>query len=232
MKRFMLLALVFLFVAVSAFAAIQNTPHDFTTATGPGTKLTNATLCGTCHIPHGGSTATVGLPIWARSAPAGPYNVYGSTGTPGTSLTVSGTTVNNPGTFSITCLSCHDGTIGINTITKNGVSTSFAVASNTAYVNSSGVVVNVVNATTGYSPYIGTNLQNDHPVGLLYRGVAASLAGLIAADANGLSVATGVYPLFSGTLECASCHDPHNNTQTSFLRAAKTTLCQDCHANK
>lgn len=233
MKKALLMVVAFLLVAGSAFAAIQGTAHDFTTATGPGTKLTNATVCGTCHIPHGGSTATPGLPIWARSNPAaGSYNVYGDTGTAGSSFTVSGTTVNAPGTFSLTCLSCHDGTIGINTITKNGVSISYAVSSNTAYVNASGMIVNVVNGTTGYTPYIATNLQNDHPIGLQYRGVAASLAGLIAADANGFSVDGGVFPLFTGNMECASCHDPHNSTNSPFLRAAKATICQDCHANK
>jgi predicted CXXCH cytochrome family protein len=231
MKELRLLVVAFLFVAVPALAAIQGTKHDFTTASGPGTKLTNATLCGTCHIPHGGSTATAGLPIWARESPSGPYNVYGDTGTPGSSFTVSGTTVNDPGTFSLICLGCHDGSIGINTITKNGVSTSFAVSANTAFVNSGGFVVNVVNATTGYSPFIDVNLQNDHPVGLTYRGTAASLAGLIDAD-NASSVGGGVFPLFTNIMECASCHDPHNSTNSPFLRAAKATICQDCHANK
>ena len=41
----------------------------------------------------------------------------------------------------------------------------------------------------------------------------------------------GEIPLFGGTVQCASCHDPHDNTNAPFLRKTNTAsaLCSTCH---
>ncbi len=230
---FLLVACLVLVAAV-AFAGIANTKHNLTSTGGQTTRTTDstATLCGFCHIPHGGDTSVTGLPLWARQTPAGPYTVYGASGSGLNGQTLSGTPVNSmPGTFSLTCLSCHDGTISLGTIVKNGVSTTYPMIGN---VDANGKLVDDGNATA-YNPLISTDLRNDHPVGLEYRGEAATYAGLINA-VNG--VVANKYPLYgasSDQLECASCHDPHREDttgQTKFLRGANATLCQDCHANK
>lgn len=236
MKRVGLILFVtcLVLIAAVAFAGIANTKHNLTATGGQTTRTTDATatLCGFCHIPHGGNTSVAGLPLWARSTPTGPYTVYGASGAGSNGTTLSGTTVNaTPGTFSLTCLSCHDGTISLGTIVKNGVSTTYNMTGN---VDANGKLVDDSN-TTAYNPLIGTDLTNDHPVGLQYRGTAATYAGLINA-VNG--VVANKYPLYGAStdqLECASCHDPHRedtNGQTKFLRGANATLCQDCHANK
>lgn len=236
MKRIslFLLVLCLLLIAAVAFAGIANTKHNLTATGGQYTRTTDttATLCGFCHIPHGGNTSTAGLPLWARQTPAGPYTVYGASTAGSNGVTLSGTTVNaTPGTFSLTCLSCHDGTISLGTIVKNGVPTTYPMTGN---VDGNGRLVDD-NNTTAYNPLIGTDLRNDHPVGLQYRGEAATYAGLINA-VNG--VVANKYPLYgqnSDQLECASCHDPHRedtNGQTKFLRGLNANLCQDCHANK
>jgi len=225
-----LLVVSMVFAASVALAAIATTPHDFTAA-GPGVELTGATVCGTCHIPHGGDTTVTGAPIWARTLPgAGTFTVYGNTGTAGSSFTVSNTTVNSPGVFSLTCLSCHDGALGINTITKNGISSSYAVVAATTHVNATGYIIFAPDAN-GYSPYIGKNLQNDHPVGIEYRAPAdVPLAGLVAQANAGYAAAN--LPLFGDRVECASCHDPHDNSRTKFLRVVPANICTDCHGAK
>jgi len=237
---FLILALVL--VASVALATIAGTPHDF--SGGGFDTIAGATVCSQCHIPHGGSTATANLPLWARSNPAGStYIVYGSNGVAGTpGSTPSGTTVNAPGTFSLTCLSCHDGTLGINTVTKNGVAFTSAMTANSSHVNAAGFLINVVDPVTGYNPDLTKDLRNDHPVGLSYRGVfAGSLAGLQNSTVNGsiTEVVNGanIYPLFTvgavtTTMECATCHNPHDFTNAPFLRGPKATICQDCHATK
>ena len=39
-------------------------------------------------------------------------------------------------------------------------------------------------------------------------------------------------PLFGGKVQCASCHDPHNNTNEPFLTKTNdgSQLCFTCHA--
>jgi len=245
----LILAIVFVMVATSAFATIALTKHNLTTGgTGTRTTVASATLCGFCHIPHGGSTAVARLPLWARAIGAGPYTVYGG------GFTLSATPVGQPGTFSLTCLSCHDGTIGIGTITKNGQTSSVAMITTLpgglAATADGGVGFQASNVIpgNGYSPYIGTDLRNDHPVGFTFPaagyGALASVPGISLTVTNpGLptshldGTSGAVYPLYvTGGLdkfECATCHDPHleNNLtlQTKFLRSPNAGFCQDCH---
>ncbi len=73
---------------------------------------------------------------------------------------------------------------------------------------------------------IGADLTDDHPVNFRYD------AALFAAD-NSLhdpSGLTGVR-LFNGFIQCASCHDPHESTNSTFLRVDNTgsALCLKCH---
>ena len=239
MKRLGLFFLVAacVLVAAVAFAGIANTKHNLSTS-GPGTQIQNASVCGPCHIPHGGQTGGV-APLWARKTPTSNYSLYGN------GKTLSNTNVTSPGTHSLTCLSCHDGSIAINTITKNGVDTTIGnVTNNTAYVNSSGYIVSVANSA--YQALIGTDLTNDHPVGVVYNS-GAQYAGLTNSLTNQGSYYTPTgtnWRIYgggdnSGKVECGSCHDPHteNNSGHSgetnkFLRGSVANICQDCHANK
>ncbi|MBI5102233.1 MAG: cytochrome c3 family protein [Nitrospirae bacterium] len=250
MKKLSVLVLIVVFsvFATVAFATIANTKHNLT-ATGGSVTRTNdasATLCGFCHLPHGGNTSQAGLPLWARSMPTATYQTYGA-GAGGTTL--NGTAVGVPGTFSKTCLSCHDGTIGLGTITKNGITKVMTMTSTLP----GGLAANALQATNidpanGYSPYIGTDLRNDHPVGFTFPaapsyGATGGKPGIgltPTVDAGGAPALQGFtsgqfFPLFMGSnqFECATCHDPHlensGSTQTKFLRAPNAGFCQDCH---
>lgn len=238
MKKILVLLLVLAFMAAAAIAIagqVAGSHHDLSASSTSGTQVAGQSVCGSCHIPHGGVASITGLPIWARNMTlpngGGAYSVYGSTGTPTSSNTLSNTVVNAPGPFSLTCLSCHDGTLAMNTITKNGINLVVgAVTTSSPNVDSTtGKMINFVNTTTGYDPYFGTNLQNDHPIGLAYRGTAATLAGLAATVPSN-------YPLYGASnnqMECSTCHDPHNETTHSpFLRVDAATMCSECHSAK
>lgn len=240
MKKIFGLVIIAAFVlaSVGAYAAVTSTKHNFVTG-GPGTIVGGITVCQLCHIPHGGSTATTGLPIWSRTNPVNTtFTVYNGVGAGNNGVTLSGTTVSMPGTFSLTCLGCHDGSLGINTITKNAVSNTYAITSNNVYVDdTTGLLTTATNATTGYKPNLLQDLRNDHPIGLEYRGVAATLAGLRAAGATNVVNGAYSYPLFGAAtniMECATCHDPHDSPagRQPMLRGLTLQLCQDCHSTK
>jgi predicted CXXCH cytochrome family protein len=249
-----IIAVFFLLFTVTAFAAILDTKHNLTSS-GGSTKTTDATatLCGLCHLPHGGSAAVATLPLWARATSSAAYTVYGG------GSTLAGTSIAQPGTYSKTCLSCHDGTIGLATVVKNGVSRVYPMTTTLPGGLTAGGAFQATNIdpTTGYSPHIGTDLQNDHPVGFEFPvagyGAGGGVPGIsllvqnsgVIGQAELVGDSTGSsYPVFqyaSGAIqlnvfECPTCHDPHREntgtTQTKFLRAPNASLCQDCHNTK
>jgi predicted CXXCH cytochrome family protein len=249
----LLLAISFIVVATAAFATIANTRHNLTAGSGfTETTDATATLCGFCHIPHGGDTSVAALPLWARDVSGlGPYTVYGG------GNTLAATPILQPGTFSLTCLSCHDGTMGLGTITKNGVSSSYAMITTLpGGLGASGEFLPAnIDPATGYSPFLDTDLQNDHPVGFNFPpagyGAGGGIPGIsLTVTDSGLATSrlvgafsTSDYPVFQtgsvGTgldeFECATCHEPHREDtagQTKFLRGPNATLCQDCHDTK
>jgi predicted CXXCH cytochrome family protein len=115
----------------------------------------------------------------------------------------------DPAGISKLCLSCHDGTVAID-----------------AYGGSSGTT-NMTGAAK-----IGTDLRNDHPVSFTYNAALATAdGGLVTPNSASKVDAAGIVPLFSSKLECASCHDAHDNTYGSFLRMnnAGSALCLTCH---
>ncbi|MEW5756347.1 MAG: hypothetical protein AB1810_08575 [Pseudomonadota bacterium] len=79
-------------------------------------------VCVYCHTPHGTST-NVEAPLWNRSKSTTTYTLYSTLNT--TSLSGS---VHNPGLNSLTCLSCHDGTVAIDSVINMPGSGGFSAA--------------------------------------------------------------------------------------------------------
>ena len=135
--------------------------------------------------------------LWNRAAPAGPYTLYSS---PTIQMTIA-----TPGDASLACLSCHDGSIAYDAYTGNATP--------------DGTVM-----LPGNTAYIGTDLSNDHPVGVTYD---------ITADTRFQAPTDAIlYGASSDQVECASCHNPHDQaTYGNFLIAsnAASALCVDCH---
>ena len=136
-----------------------------------------------------------------NNTPLWNHGVTAQSFTPYASTTLNAT-VGDPGDTSIACLSCHDGTVAID-----------------AYGGSSGTT-----SMTGDS-LLDTDLSNDHPIGFTYDAALATAdTGLHTPPITGL-------PLFSGQVECGTCHNVHNNAYIPFLREtnAASALCLSCH---
>lgn len=254
MRRACLLAAgAVLLVANSSYAQFTATiaggPHDL--SNGSAVRNSNATIngqtCVFCHVPHGGST---NQPLWNRANPTGAsYQVYTSS----TSKTVATGSAVAAG-ISGACMSCHDGTIAMDVLTNvNGIafgtaptggSVSFTAGPNrkATYTNGTGGTANVM---SGGLPFIGADLRNDHPVAVVYQtALSADPTHYTAITQSGARIyingTGGQLPLFgtssaTATVECASCHDAHNNslngTNGGFLRQANTgsQMCKACH---
>jgi len=182
-------------------------------------------VCIMCHAPH--NTSTQG-PLWNHEMSAAAYTLYGSStlnATPG-----------QPGRVSKLCLSCHDGTVGI--LNYGGLTGGMTLAEAYSCTN-----------PLGCRSVLGTNLSNDHPIGIVYDGALAAADGGLA-DPAAKTVTIGSSTSKSGTIaalmlvggkvECTSCHDVHNiytvvngggGASAGFVKVsmAGSLLCRQCH---
>lgn len=193
----------------SLFAAsVQGSKHDMTQA--PYTLAGG--VCDFCHTPHNGNPAYPAL--WNHSTTAvAAFAVY--TGA-GSLNSVPG----QPTGVSKMCLSCHDGTVALENY--GGVTT--------------GTRIIGVGAGTSAASNLGTNLSNDHPVSMTYDAALVTADGALRpittlVPALGATATIASKMLFAGKVECASCHNVHDNQFTNFLRFANTnsSLCITCH---
>ena len=100
---------------------VRNTKHNFllNTDVGYSQATSSSEICVFCHTPHGGRTDVVGggAPLWNRALPA----TAGAGGAPTYTMYTSpnfdaGVAGNVPQGVSLACLSCHDGTVGIDAL--------------------------------------------------------------------------------------------------------------------
>ncbi len=194
--------LAFPFEAVFGQATLQGSRHDFT-STGADTinyKFA-ASLCETCHVPHSPVSAASGL-LWNHATTTATYTVYSSS-------TLNAGALGQPAGVSKLCLSCHDGTVAVNSYGGN---------TGTKYIRGAG------------GDSLGVNLSNDHPVSFTYDAALATADGELATPAGG-KVGSANLPLYTSMLECGTCHDPHGASvsYTKFLRYTAATICTQCH---
>lgn len=94
---------------------VRNTKHNFFLNQDVAFSTNNTTeVCVFCHTPHGGraSDASTALPLWNRAMPDGTgYTMYDSPNFDGKA-----SQNGQPQGVSLACLSCHDGTIGIDAL--------------------------------------------------------------------------------------------------------------------
>lgn len=214
------IAALFLVWGTSAYAVITGSAHDFQSATWNST----GEICVVCHAPHNAINPSAG-PLWNRTLTSATYTLYNSVTPPGSDLEA--TTISSlaqPSGVSKLCLSCHDGSIALD---------SFGGATGSTLIGSTWNI----GETTG-----GTgDLSNDHPVSFTYPATDAEIRAKSGTSPNFVVThTTGTVPLFgtNGTVECATCHDVHNtNTVGKLLRVAQNTtdggvasgLCLTCH---
>lgn len=180
---------------------VSGSKHDFSTATGPNVNYKFASsLCVTCHVPHGGTTG-LAAPLWNHTVTSATFTVYDNT----VSSTLNAT-VGQPDGVSKLCLSCHDGTVAVD---------SYGGATGTKIISG--------------ADSLGVNLSNDHPVSFVYNAALATADGGLVTPASATQV-TAELPLFaSSKLQCGTCHNPHGTLNTLFLRHAAATICTQCH---
>jgi predicted CXXCH cytochrome family protein len=182
-------------VGVPAFAGIQGSAHDFSSADWSGHEI-----CSPCHIPHNASSEAA---LWARGSLAdlGPYELWDNED-------------DVLGKRSLTCLSCHDGTLALEGV---GGTTFMEGHSN-----------------------IGTDLTNDHPVGVAYTTSTAGTRWKVPTFSSPTSSSGSlgnvrIYLDAAGTayrVECASCHNVHGSDYgAAMLRDTNygSNLCLSCH---
>jgi predicted CXXCH cytochrome family protein len=192
---------------------VFETKHNLTVA-GPGSiKATSQdNTCVFCHTPHTPQTSTQ---LWNHSLSTATYELYSSDYL--TSINYSAPS--QPKWRSKLCLSCHDGTVAIGAVYNlGGTSQTILLQDN-------------VTMMPAHAPgNIGTSLKNDHPVGFIYEN--AKDPELVARTWPWGTKVKLDPDVPSGTVECASCHEPHDNTNGHFLRVDNTNafLCTFCHS--
>ena len=177
-------------------AGISGTPHDFSTR-GWG----SVEICKFCHTPHESDKTVPDAPLWNHKVSSASYTVYSSP--------TLNAVVGQPAASSKLCLSCHDGTVAID---------SFNGDEGMEFLSGPAL--------------LGADLSDDHPVSFTYDAALAAADGGLATPVSANMVdAAGVIRLFNGKLECSSCHDAHKNDYPPFLRADNTgsQLCLKCH---
>jgi len=222
---------------------VRNSKHNLTT--NPSIMAQGTTeVCVFCHTPHGGLTNVAGgaAPIWNRNLSTATYILYDSPNFDGKA------TVTQPQGVSVACLSCHDGTVAFDSLLNFGGSGSvnnITGFSPTSAPKVDTTTRRMINSGTSEYPMLGTDLSNDHPISMeipcsgtntdpQFSQICGNIdsARLTAGKVSYLSrsgdftlIPDGrdrirAYPTVAGKafIECASCHNPHENTSTRFLR--------------
>lgn len=238
-----------------------------------------AEVCVYCHTPHG-SNSNIVLPLWNRTIRTTTYTTYAALGTssltqpvtqpgpnslaclschdgqvavdsvinmpgPGGYLAAQATSQNN------TFLNAWNNSRGPDATVHIGLDPN--VGNGCLACHSAGAGVVGAGATDFSAFVIGTDLRNDHPVGVRYPPAGpgidfnqpgATRTGLRWFDSNGNGFAdtreVRLYDSGEGyEVECASCHDPHgvpsgapgSAFNPSFLRLPNSgsALCMTCH---
>lgn len=238
-----------------------------------------AEVCVYCHTPHGANT-NVALPLWNRTVTATSYTTYAALGT--SSLTQPVTQPGPNSLACLSCHDGQVGVDSvINMPGSGGYSAAQATSQNNTFLNawnnasgpdatvhvglnatpaagclachSAGAGVVGAGATDFAAFVIGSDLRNDHPVGVLYpttgpgvdfNAAGATRTGMRWFDTNGNgrpdTREVRLYDSGEGfEVECATCHDPHGVPSggsgslfnPSFLRLpnAASALCLTCH---
>ncbi len=192
---------------------IVGSAHDF-----QGKGWSGGEICVACHTPHNSDTTVAEAPLWNHELTVATFTPYTST---------TGTldaTVGQPDGTSKLCLSCHDGTVALD---------SFGGATGAT--------------TIGGGKNLGTDLTNDHPISMTFDAALATTDGTLfdptvktVTIGEGTQSKTGTLAavmLSANKVQCTSCHDVHNtntvagNPGKPLLKVSKTgsALCLACH---
>jgi len=191
------------------FSAITGSAHDMS---GGGWGF--GEICIVCHTPHNATTPMI-VPLWNHQTSVAGWIPYVDTG--------DNTLDSLPGPpqgCSIACLSCHDGTVAVDSY--GGVVGATMIAGNAN---------------------IGFDLTDDHPISMTYDPALVAIDVELydpTATAANLPITPGnidvamLKGVGNDRVECCSCHDVHNTecpACPSLLVKdnANSALCLTCH---
>jgi len=194
--------LMFLFVVIFSesftFGVIQGSAHDFSAQ-----SWSNGEICLPCHTPHNADNTVLSAPLWNHQVTSATFTIYSSP-----SMV---TTPEQPREPSKLCLSCHDGTIALD-----------------SFGGSSGS-----NFMTG-SANLDIDLSDDHPISIYWshQNDILTSAGCIRCHNPNPTDFNPILPFFDRYIECPTCHDPHNTSNNPRLLRkplANSEICFHCH---
>ena len=227
-------------LSLTARAGIVGSPHDFSGRSWNTDPADPSTVCSTCHTPHHADSTVV--PLWSHQTTASTFMMYNTANVPVSSLQVPQDA--QPAGISKACLSCHDGTVAINTYGGIGNYTTHGPAE-----------------TITNSANLGTDLTHTHPISMTYAPASVgpnpgqdkwlynpNTTPVLMPDSgtfvpgNDMTI-NGFLLGGKNRLECNSCHDVHNQVGTPFdivnnpklvkivgTQAGKgSLLCRSCH---
>ena len=175
--------------ALPAMAEIRGSAHDFTSEGWSGGEL-----CAVCHMPHIRTGSDGAVPLWNHEISSASYTLYASS-----TLTQ---TPEQPDSTSISrlCLSCHDGTIALDSFGGNQGGSYIAERSS-----------------------LGRDLSNDHPIGV--RRIDRGNGGT-AVPGNGVKFYDGKVECPS----CHDVHNDNVSDEKLLRVARTgSELCFQCH---
>ncbi|MFQ5597045.1 MAG: cytochrome c3 family protein [Nitrospiria bacterium] len=197
-------------------------------------------VCVFCHTPHGANREGINIraPIWNRQLPKDQYQMYDQVWSKSFEATP-----NDPGRptgYSRLCLSCHDGTIALGNLLNRGGSGGFNSEEAMQYPTGQapagpfGSIPVGDGAASQNTRALGRDLRNDHPISMVFDTALLSKDIEFVNPGPPLhrpftqSTPTPISPLrrASGSrvdvydsVQCTSCHNPHQVDFPKFLRA-------------
>lgn len=211
-SNFLYMIFFLLLIKTSTEAQISQSKHNLSiSGTGSVKATTEQEICKFCHLPHRNSKITQ---LWDHTLSSVSYSQYSSSTFSSTYL------AQFPNQSSKLCLSCHDGTIAIGSI-STGVLTVTGGTKLDPDQSLAGSASSNVGGSTGAS------LSDDHPISI----------GLPHFNSTQYNCSGCHYPRPSDKvpMECVRCHDPHSESKDAvtkkFLKKSNSSsaLCLDCH---
>lgn len=235
MKRYLLLCfaigLVLAFASVAMTGekpgtGIQNSFHDLCRGgrgcayVGTGSADFPGRLCVYCHIPHEVMVPSEEVEAGFVHYPR--WNQAVTTITPFQTYSNGVDTIGQPGSVSMVCLSCHDGTVASNIY---------------GYVSPDIIGFAGAIQTAGRIGFPIDARSHQHPIGLDYHEVAKKdwdinqeTSDLLGANTYGMKIND---LLRNGRIECPSCHDVHNKNNEGhklmWVEDYRSNFCLTCH---
>lgn len=176
--------------AVSQAGTIVGSKHDLSSLTSTGGQI-----CIACHTPHKADTSVVDAPLWNHKLTTATYTLYDSPTFNGKA------TIGQPAGVSKLCLSCHDGTVALD---------SFAGTTGTSMIAAAG--------------NLGTDLKMSHPISFTFDTTLITADGELKAPPTGW-VNNSKFECSS----CHDVHNKSGVTKMLHIANTASALCLSCH---